>query len=539
MAKRLTVSFVLATAVVAFVFAGGQQAEEEGTSLAAIGFNATGYPVVNEPYTLTVASRFDNSLYEASFNDLELVKKWTEDTNVQVEWVTFDMASWTEKKNLLLATAEELPDVFLSKLVESDILTYADQGYWVPLEDLIDKYAPNLKETYSNNPGVYKGLFAPDGHLYSLPRFKGDPSMLFPNRMFINKVWLDKLGLEMPGTLDEFEAVLKAFRDGDPNGNRKQDEIALAFRYNEQMSDRTSTGNYRFGLFGFFGTFGRLDTPDHVVVEDDKIVFTADKPEYRDAVKWLRQAYVDGLIDPEAFTLDNTAFRAKNTLDNTLYGVATGWTGPDPIAELNEDHMIQYVYLPPLRNVDGDRIWPRFSYNMAQIGYFQITKDADHPEVAIRWIDYFADPYFSLQNDWGIEGLGTHTNPDGTWEVLDGSIKNRTAEGMAWFGPTTVPPSVYLKRILLPGENKRRVEGALMYDKYGVDVPPNMYFPLDVQDEFVQLRADIQSYVYRTTAKWITEGGIDEGWEEYISTLKRMRLDRWIEIYDSTYQALN
>lgn len=43
----------------------------------------------------------------------------------------------------------------------------------------------------------------------------------------INKVWLDKLGLEVPTTLAELKEVLIAFRDGDPNGNGIQDEIPM------------------------------------------------------------------------------------------------------------------------------------------------------------------------------------------------------------------------------------------------------------------------------------------------------------------------
>ena len=48
-----------------------------------------------------------------------------------------------------------------------------------------------------------------------------------PNRMFINKAWIDKLGLSMPTTTDELKAVLKAFHDQDPNGNGVQDEIGV------------------------------------------------------------------------------------------------------------------------------------------------------------------------------------------------------------------------------------------------------------------------------------------------------------------------
>ena len=186
--------------------------------------------------------------------------------------------------------------------------------------------------------------------------------------------------------------------------------------------------------------------------------------------------------------------------------------------------------------VNGKRIWPQFSYNQYQLGYFQITKDAKHPEVAIRWIDYFADPYFSLQNDWGMEGIGTKINADGTWELMGlGHVNIRTREGMAWNGPTTVPPNIYDKMTITDPAKKQELEGAQMYLKYGVEMPPNMLMPIAEKEEMTQLEADIHPYIAKMTAKWIVEGGIDTEWDDYIKTLKRMNIDRYIKLYSDAY----
>ena len=42
---------------------------------------------------------------------------------------------------------------------------------------------------------------------------------------WVRQDWLDKLGLKAPQNVDELYTVLKAFRDRDPNGNGKKDEI--------------------------------------------------------------------------------------------------------------------------------------------------------------------------------------------------------------------------------------------------------------------------------------------------------------------------
>lgn len=66
-----------------------------------------------------------------------------------------------------------------------------------------------------------------EGEIYALPKFQGK----WPDCngvMFINKTWLDNLGLEVPTTLGELKDVLVAFRDNDANGNGDaSDEIPM------------------------------------------------------------------------------------------------------------------------------------------------------------------------------------------------------------------------------------------------------------------------------------------------------------------------
>ena len=50
---------------------------------------------------------------------------------------------------------------------------------------------------------------------------------------WINKAWLDELGLEMPETTEDLKTVLKAFKENDLNKNGKNDEIPLSFIIND------------------------------------------------------------------------------------------------------------------------------------------------------------------------------------------------------------------------------------------------------------------------------------------------------------------
>ena len=115
---------------------------------------------------------------------------------------------WDEKKGLLFAG--ELPDAFYGQgiLTDVDVIKYASQGILIPLEDMIEEYCPNISKLLENEE-YRKALTAPDGHIYCLPSLT-ELSPKTHEKLFINKTWLDQLGLPLPTTLEEFEETLKA-----------------------------------------------------------------------------------------------------------------------------------------------------------------------------------------------------------------------------------------------------------------------------------------------------------------------------------------
>ena len=113
------------------------------------------------------------------------------------------------------------------------------------------------------------------------PTGDADVKNMVNSEMWINKAWLEKLGLQAPRTVDEFYDVLVAFRDQDPNGNGLKDEIPLLVS--------ASSGAARIDcLFGFFGT---LENDHHVRVQDGQVIFTPAEDAYFEALQWLDKLY--------------------------------------------------------------------------------------------------------------------------------------------------------------------------------------------------------------------------------------------------------
>ena len=79
-------------------------------------------------------------------NEKLIYKRLQEETNVKINWTNYTWDEFGEKRNLDIA-AGDVPDAILQAgMSDYDLLKYADQGVIIPLEDLIDKYMPNLKK---------------------------------------------------------------------------------------------------------------------------------------------------------------------------------------------------------------------------------------------------------------------------------------------------------------------------------------------------------------------------------------------------------
>ena len=130
-----------------------------------------------------------------------------------------------QKLNLVLASGE-LPDVIINFGIPLDQQqTLADQGLIIPVDDLIAKYGDEFAKVLEDMPQIKEVYSLSDGKMYSLPHINECYHCTLSQKAWIYKPWLDKLGLEVPTTTDELYTVLKAFKEKDPNGNGKADEI--------------------------------------------------------------------------------------------------------------------------------------------------------------------------------------------------------------------------------------------------------------------------------------------------------------------------
>lgn len=201
--------------------------------------------------------------------------------NISFDWSEVPSSGWTERINILFNT-DSIPDVIIG-----DAGVSQNYEQLLTLDDYIDDYAPNVKAFLEERPEYNAALRAPDGKIHSFPIGDEAYSNKVDAKMWINTKWLDKLGLEMPTTINEFENVLRAFKEQDPNGNGQADEIPLTFR---------NVWGWAQGAETYFGPFGVIENSSHVFLDKDSKV-GVDNGENNDRYKTLGDLKVQEYVD--------------------------------------------------------------------------------------------------------------------------------------------------------------------------------------------------------------------------------------------------
>ncbi|MCR4832469.1 MAG: extracellular solute-binding protein [Butyrivibrio sp.] len=452
------------------------------------------------------------------------------EAGINVTWNTILNSDWGDKKAVLLAGGN-LPDAFMGSIcfTETDILT--NTGSFIALDDYIDEYMPNLKKIMEEDPTMKALATSADGHIYGLPS-KKPCRPIVANQMFINKQWLDNLGLEVPTTYEEFVDVLTAFKEQDANGNGDpNDEIPFGQGYADSVM-----------FFGLpFGTTLGADSTYMMAIQDGQPVYLPTTENYKNAVAWMHECYEAGLIDPELFTEDTSMRDAKLMSETPIVGCAPGWTA-DATFGANAD---QYVALPALVGPDGNQYISSDPEHWNYSRYeFVVTSACENPGPLLAWADSFYTDDASIQNFYGSFGVAIEKDEAaGTYTVLAPSDGN-SADTFAWiqslrdFGPKYVADG-FNDKVTYAAENGDAAKLALDAEmsKYAKEAYPNVSYTPDQLSTLATLYTDLGAYVSSTQATWVTEGGIEEQWDSYISTLENMGYNDFMQIQTDAYNT--
>lgn len=580
--KKFLFCVAMAAAVATVAMAGGRTQ----TATTEVRVNPPGtFPIVDEQVTIDVWTTFGATGHDGNYQ-AALFTQWFEDlTNVRINFVEIVEANnLAERLNLVLSSGD-LPDTFMNEqmLTHQQVFTNGLFGNFIPVDDLIDDWMPNLSARLADHPEYARQLIMPDGKRYAFPTVEANCYHCSMSRkMWVYMPWLEQLGLDVPETTEEFYEMLVAFRDGDPNQTGKSDTIPLT---------TAATGAWRGGPLSEFlmSSFIYTNVEHFLKRNGNSLQFVANTSEWREGIRYMNRLYREGLLMPDSFTQDrNQLVSLVESPGPAVVGaVNAGWYG---VFSVNSwDGSGRFADFHPISPLAGPTGLRQTVYApTAAVPHTVITRNARHPEVIARLNDWFYESYETIMigDRWEMpiqggqwttpEMLGTASSTfrfltqdelaTGNFLGRDGSpatsIQVREmqsfAEDRSWDGWRRLSPmwstgggnAMPLEWADDPTKQEWRLAQATreLYEPFRVDhhMPGVLVVDEQVQDELADLQitligvAGSPGIVQQFYAEFVTGArniNSDNEWNAYVRQLERAGVARYVEILENALQA--
>lgn len=490
-------------------------------------FNDSGMPIVDEPITLNFfAGQAPASAPD--WNDLLVFNTYEDMTNIKIKWDMTPQSGLDEKRNLSLA-AGDLPDAYhSSRMPVMDIVKYSEQGTFIPLNDLIDKYAPNFKKILNDNPDMRKALTFPDGEIYSFPQLI-EPEF-YSSRIgpvpWINREWLEKLNMDIPKTPEDFYDYLVAVKEQDPGGNNGvpygAPNISLIVQWLQ-------------GAFGVANK-GTVNANLDLDPETQSLRFYPITEEYKELLQFVNRLFEEELIEKNIFSIDQDQYIAN--AGEGLYG-STNWYGPVEI--FGKEAGSKFVEIPALEGPHGHKMHTNLYSPVNAIGGFLITSENEYPEATVRWVDYFYGDEGQKLFFMGVEGETYEVTEDGQLEYVDEIINN--PDGLTYdeavkkylsFNGGGYPSMITMDYYRGGASSAERLKAAETLKPDLVQEPWDAFiYTLEENDKLIKVGNDIDKYVIEMRDRFISGETPFSEWDDYVKTVENSGLEEYLSINQS------
>lgn len=457
-------------------------------------------------------------------------------TGVHINWREESYTDPKQKMNLMFSTGDTEDIVWDAwKHASGGPKKLLDEGLIVSLNPYIEKYAPNLKKLLQETPGLLEQISTDDGRIFMFPTIRLDPITRANSGFAIRKDWLDRAGLPVPETIDEWYTMLKTFQDMDMNGNGLKDEcfVSMGFEKTSQSMDN------------FAVAYGLVAGTD-LYVKDGQVKYGAYEPEFKDFVAEMAKWYSEGLLDPEFSTQDSKQFDSKmvNDMGGAYYGSLSGNMGKF-ITARSDDSEYDLVPAPMPKAPDGKVHTGISGYGQMVPHGASICSTNENIVETVKWLDWHYSEEGTALYNWGIEGQSYEVvdgknqftdlitnNPDG---LSKDEADARYAGGVLTQMPIVEDPEVFLALKSLP-QQKAASQLWCQADLSWLLSP--LYFDSETTTENANIMSEIKTYVAEQFNKYVMGIESMDTFDQFQQQLKNMGIETVLANYQASYDAV-
>lgn len=461
----------------------------------------------------------------SNYSETVLYSELAKRNGVEIEFIHPSIGQEKENFNIMLASGD-LPD-----LIQYDFAAYKggvtkaiEDGIIIGINDYMDK-AVSYSKVLEENPDWKRQIMTDDGTIYCFASFNGDDSGLCWQGLQIRKDLLDKAGLPMPETIEDWDKTLRAFKD-------------MGIEY-----PLTMTGTNHNGAFaGAFG-IGERYYQDNGVVKHGVC-----EPGFRDYVELYRTWYKDGLLDPDYFAQDGKTFDSKITSGKAgaYFAPAGGGMGKflPVLQSVNPEYDLAGCKFPVMNKGDAPKYAVK-SFEYAPNLSVHISAQCKNIDAAVKVLDYGYSEEGTMLYNFGVEGV-SYNMENGYPKYSDEVMKN--PEGLnvlhalakysagVYGGPFVQDPRYYEQYASMPQQREAVKNWSLQDDNQRI---PNVSFTEEEADVISSKQTAINSYMSENLLGFITGKTSMDEYDNFVAKLHELGIDDIIAVYQAAVDRYN
>ncbi|MDD4140397.1 MAG: extracellular solute-binding protein [Eubacteriales bacterium] len=478
------------------------------------------YPWHEEGVVLKLVRNVDVDITRAgitSYAEAPGFKAWQEQTGISID-IT-ETADDTALK--LLLSSGDLPDIIVASrtFYAGGQLKMAEDGLAIPLTDEFANLAPDFWSFINSDPIYFDSLKQADGEIYCFQGFflKDSPYRSWRG-MMVRQDFLDQVDLEPPTTIDEFTAMLRAFKD---QLEIETPLMSFSGNFPRMLSDGNLTA--AFGL------------PNSIGYQVDGVYhFGAYEPAYKEALAYLNMLYDEGLMDKNFAVTDEPTAQSSVMEGKTgaIYAAASRILN---MTSAVNDGVFKLTGLPPFTKNKGEVAICGMTDPVMVSTASWLTEDCENVPAACAFLNYLYTEPGNLLYNFGIEGE--------SFEYVDGKPKftelmTKNPDGYSLDPMIRKYGILNFSGVQDLGMSAQRFPLQEQIDAYAAwsSHTADKYMIInnailaEYMNEEATLWTDIDTYINEMRARFISGQEPLENFDQYITTLKNMGMDRLIEI---------
>ncbi len=509
--KRLFCGLIALTMVMTCIFSGcGKKATE----------------TAGDPNKLTYWAQFNPAVSQtlSNMDETPYAQELQKRLGIDIEYIHPPVGQEVEKFNLLIAS-NDMPDIIFwdwnANYAGGPAKAIREKRI-IPLNDYKDK-APNFFSYLAEHDDVDKLSKTDNGDYYGFTSIKGTSALTLTDGMILRSDWLQDLGLEIPETIEEWEIVLKAFK--------------------EQKGAKAPLSARTWGLSPFATGFG---ISDYFYQKDGKAMYGPLQPEYKDYLAKMNQWYNEGLIDKDIATIDDITVNSNilTGVSGVTYNSIGSGIGRYMNAATIDGYDLVGAPYPVKQKGDSVTIANCTAVSGGSAGV--ITTNCKNIDTALKLLDYGYSEEGRMFMNFGVEGL--------TYEMIDGYPKytdliTNNPDGLAIaetlgrytqasIAAPTIQDARYMEQYAALPSQKKTLEIWRQHQASATMYPPVNPKEEDIS-EYTRLQTDITTYASEMFMKFVMGVEPIENYDKFVDGLKSRGIDRLMEIKQEALDAFN